>query len=116
MKDLTNLKADFRDWLTLPLTKTFMDILTAQKQTHLDFANHAAFKSYYKKELSEQATLAYGKVDGIDTILSLMETCKYEEPVTEITKSNDPAKEREEVITYPIIDALFQQTFEPEND
>ncbi len=85
-----------------------MEILSAQKQDYIDFANQASYQSYYKKEISGQSTLAYGKADGIDTILSLMETCKEEEPVMETI-------EGEEVITYPTIDALFQQTFEPKN-
>jgi len=109
MKELETLKADFRDWLTLPLTKTFVKIISAQKQNHIDFANQASYQSYYKKETSEQSTLAYGKADGIDTILSLMETCKEEEPQT--TTING-----EEVKTYPTIDALFEQAFGGENE
>ena len=109
MKDFENLKADFRDWLTLPLTKTFIDITSKEYQRHISYANTATFESYYKKELSEQATLAYGKADGIATIMKLMEICKDEEPETK----NIDGKE---VITYPTIDVLFKQTFEIEND
>jgi len=109
MKDSTTLKSDFRDWLTLPLTKTFVQILTAQQQKFLEYANKASFLSYHKKEISDQATTAYGKADGIQTALNLMEIIKDEEPVKE-------TKDGEEIITYPITDDLFQQTFEPEND
>lgn len=114
MTDSTNLKADFRDWLTLPLTKIFVEILTNERDRHLEYGNQASFQSYYKKELSEQATLAYGKADGISTILDLMETCKDEEPV--IRNLNLEGKDIPEITTYPTIDELFQQTFEPDND
>ena len=109
MKDLTSLKTDFRDWLTLPITKTFVEILTSRMETMLDHANQSTYQTYYKKELSDQVTLAYGKADGIQTILSLMEDCKDDKPETKTING-------EEITTYPTIDDLFQQTFEPEND
>ena len=109
MTDLKNLKADFRDWLTLPQTKTFMEILTHRANLFLDTANTASSQTYHKKEKDEQITLFYGKADGIKTILALMVDCKEEEPEIKTV-------EGEEVKTYPTIDELFQQTFEPEND
>jgi len=94
MNNDQNLKADFKDWLTHPLTKVFVQILERQKEDHLNYANEATFKSYYKKEINEHAILAYGKADGISVVLGIIDSCKSDSQV---------------------IDNLFQQAFE-END
>ena len=86
-----NLKADFKDWLTHPLTKVFVKILAAQRNMYLKVAQDTTYKSYYKKEINDQSTLLFGKADGIDTVLDLLQSCK------ESSES---------------IDQLFQQTFE----
>ena len=104
MKDL-NKQADFRDWLSLPLTQTFIDILLAEQEKIYQGANQYTFKNYHKKELDQTAVSLYGKVDGMGTVLSILETCKEEEPVIEIIDG-------QEVKTYPTIDGLFQQTYQ----
>jgi len=108
MKDLTNLKTDFRDWLTLPITKTFTQLLLAEQEKLLDWANQSTFHNYHKKELPPEVVSIYGKVDGIASVLSMMEQCKEEAPITTVIDD-------EEVLTYPTIDDLFQQAFEPKN-
>jgi len=110
MKDLTNLKTDFRDWLTLPLTKTFIQLLEAEEAKLYKGANQYTFANYHKKELDPTAVTAYGKIDGIQAVLSILEACKEDEP--EMVKNEDG----EEITTYPTIDALFEQAFEKEND
>jgi len=101
MKDL---EKDFKDWLSLPLTKTFVELLTTQKERLVNYANNESFQSYHKKQISEQATLAYGKADGISTILGLIESCSEDELETQLL-------EGESITNYPTIHSLFQQTY-----
>lgn len=109
MKDLTSLKTDFRDWLTLPMTKTFIELLIAEQDKLYKGANQYTFKNYHKKELDKIAVTTYGKVDGIRSVIAILETCKEEEPEITII-------EGKEVKTYPTINGLFEQAFEPETE
>lgn len=79
MTNTESIQTDFKDWLTHPTTKIFIEILEKQKEIFLDYANSSSFNSYHKKEISDQAVTAYGKADGILTILSLLEGCKDKE-------------------------------------
>jgi len=97
-------QADFKDWLTLPLTKTFIKILTNQKEQYLNRANNITAQEYFKKGLNETATILYGKADGVQTVLQLMEDCKED---TQLTRTIN----NEEVAIYPVINELFEQTF-----
>lgn len=103
MNNTETLRADFRDWLSHPLTDTFVKIITKQHDNYLNYASQQTFNTYYKKDLSEQATLGYGKADGIKTILAIIENCK---PSLE-----NPIEKAEENI-----EGLFQETFGGEND
>ena len=121
MKDLTNLKTDFRDWITLPLTKTFIQLLEAEKAKLYKGANQYTYVNYHKKELDPTAVTAYGKVDGISAVLSILKACQEEGPETILDEKGVTIKDEDgkEILTYPTIDALFEQAFttkEKEND
>lgn len=75
-QELEILKGDFRDWLTHPTTKRFVEIITKESADCLEIANGRAFYSYAKKELDAVAVSHYGKAHGINIILQLIEDCK----------------------------------------
>ncbi len=101
MKEQYIKQADFNDWLTLPLIKTFIEILEQQAKDIFELANQITYRNYIKKELDINAVKAYAKLDGMQTVLSLIEQCQ-----------NDVAEERdiegEKVIIYPIINELIE--------
>tara|TARA_R110002126_G_scaffold34109_2_gene106030 strand:- start:144 stop:473 length:330 start_codon:yes stop_codon:yes gene_type:complete len=106
LKDVNIMYADFKDWLTLPLTQAFMEGLTKRKDLLLENAAELTYQTYYKKEVNETATLMLGKADGIITILAAMEDCK-----------NDNLEEdNQKIATYHTIHDLLQQPFKTEND
>lgn len=78
-EQLEILRVDFKNWLNHPLTDKFVEIITNHKDQLFKFATDMTFKSYYKKEISEQAVLAYGKADGIQEILGMLKNCKEDE-------------------------------------
>lgn len=89
-EELQRFKEDFRDWLTLPNTKRFIQVVAFLKGEHQERANEIIFRNYYKKDLPELAIQQLGKVDGMTAILNFLEECK--------------------VIT-PRIESLFEEVF-----
>lgn len=104
LKDVNILYADFKDWLTHPLTKVFITALDQRKDEFINRASALASKDYHKKEINDTVTLLYGKADGINTILSMMEDCQEDDiAIAEI--------DNKKVSTYHTIHELLQQPF-----
>lgn len=75
-EELQILKEDFKGWLIHPLTKVFVEILNTQRKEVLVAANELSYSEYYKKEKNETAIALYGKADGLETIIAIIDDCK----------------------------------------
>lgn len=77
-EELKRTKEDFRDWLSHPLTELFVKILDAMREDYRKNAFDQVYNEYYKKEINDAAMVLFGKADGIDTLMSMLEDCKTE--------------------------------------
>lgn len=75
-EDLKRTKEDFRDWLSHPLTELFVKILDGLREEYRSDALDQVYNEYYKKEINDAAMVLFGKADGLDTLLSMLEDCK----------------------------------------
>lgn len=89
-------KEEFKTWLQHPCTKLFEDILKRRRELFWEAATSRASHNYYKNAKDEQVTLLFGKVDGFDTVLGVLQNCC--EQVEEEIKYKDTPKEERPVI------------------
>ncbi len=86
-------KEEFKAWLQHPCTKIFEDVLKRRRELFWEAATSRAAKKYYQNEKDEQVTLLFGKVDGFDTVLGVLQYCR-EQIEQEIKYKDTPIGEK----------------------
>lgn len=96
----TEQKEQIKAWLEHPYTQLFKKALENKRKGLYQEACEYTYQAYFRNDKSETATLYFGKVDGFDTILGLLERCQ--EQIREENKNPEQA-------TYDDIEELLRE-------